>query len=171
MPKKAFVKREAATKELNKVSLLITWSCTGLRQEKPWPLAGSRCGGLGGALPPTDSQVESRQVGPAVSRSGAVSVWPLRGRSPQAQSHRSGPVQGWLHVRRSGCWNCAWIDEGNLVRRWIRRNAVGMGLGFVSPRPPPPPPPPVLDLLLLIRCAVWLDNLRQDTQGLLQQRK
>ena len=43
-----------ASEELNKVSPLITRGWTGLRQEKPWPLAGSRCGGpKGGALSPT----------------------------------------------------------------------------------------------------------------------
>lgn len=42
---------KAVTKELNKVSSLITRAWTGLRQEKPWPIAGSRCDGPKGGGP------------------------------------------------------------------------------------------------------------------------
>lgn len=54
------------TEELNKVSPLITRVWTGLRQEKPWPLAGSRCGGPKGGGPQLHQTPKPRADRPAL---------------------------------------------------------------------------------------------------------
>lgn len=58
--------------ELNKVSPLITRVWTGLRQEKPWPLAGSRCGGPQGGGPQPDQTPKLRADRPALLSVAAV---------------------------------------------------------------------------------------------------
>lgn len=68
------------TKELNKVSPLITRVRAGLRQEKPWPLAGSRCGGPEGGGPCCPARPPSEvQTGRPCCQAQALfeSEWPL----------------------------------------------------------------------------------------------
>lgn len=59
--------RERPWLEMVKQGVSVNY-CAGLRQEKPWPLAGSRCGALEGGSPPLDPQTPKSQTAQANRR-------------------------------------------------------------------------------------------------------
>ena len=103
--KKKWNQTKPVTEELNKVSPLITRVWTGLRQEKPWPLAGSRCGGPKGGGPQPHQTPKSRADRPALLPVAAAarslfghSEAAPRGRTPARRSSSSPPPSSSLQL-------------------------------------------------------------------------